>query len=65
MVPNVGKGCDCGVFVCMYADFIANDYPMIFTQADMDASRERITVEILKMSTGDSPVSPVELDESD
>ena len=48
-------GCDCGVFICMYADFIAMDYPLIFTQDCIDKCQERMPLAILgKCSIGDT-----------
>ena len=47
---NMSPGYDCGVFVCRYADFIANDHPLVFRQEHMNAAREKIAVEILKTS---------------
>ena len=41
-------GNDCGVFVCMYADFISNDYLVIFTQENIETCRERIPVAIMR-----------------
>ena len=41
-------GYDCGVFLCMYADSISNDYPIIFTQNEIDVCRERTTLSIMK-----------------
>ena len=41
-------GYDCGVFLCMYADFISNDYPIIFTQEEIETCRERIAVAIMR-----------------
>ena len=41
-------GYDCGEFLCMYADFISNDNPIIFTQSEIDVCRERIALSIMK-----------------
>jgi len=35
---------DCGVFVCMYADYIANGWPLIFNQTHINRCRERIAL---------------------
>jgi len=39
---------DCGVFVCMYAEYLSRDAPLNFSQRHMDKFRRQITLEIKK-----------------
>ena len=48
----------------MYADFIASNYPLVFTQVEMDAARERISVAILKTKTKISMHGLIEIEET-
>jgi Ulp1 family protease len=44
-----GKGYDCGVFTCMFCDFIANEKPVqLIHQDDMSYYRQRIALSILQ-----------------
>ena len=45
--PRQTNGVDCGVFVAMFADFVSNDYPLLFDQREIDACLERMVVAIL------------------
>jgi sentrin-specific protease 1 len=38
-VPRQDNSYDCGVFVCLYAAYIAIQHPFTFTQADIDNVR--------------------------
>jgi hypothetical protein len=40
--PQQRNGFDCGVFVCMTADFLSNGWPLIYTQAHVEHCRLRI-----------------------
>ena len=40
-------GYDRGVFLCMYADFISNDNPIIFTHSEIGVCWERIALSIM------------------
>ena len=40
-------GCDCGVFTCMFCDFISNDCLLIFNQDHIDQCRDRIIISIM------------------
>jgi hypothetical protein len=40
-------GFDCGVFTCMFADFISKDCPLVFGQNHVTQCRERIALSIL------------------
>ena len=40
-------GYDCGVFTCMFADFISKDCPLVFDQRHITQCRERIAVSII------------------
>lgn len=39
---------DCGVFTCMFADFILADCPLNFSQEEIDHCREKIALSIMK-----------------
>lgn len=39
---------DCGVFVCMFADFVTKDCPLLFGQQHIDKCRDRIALSILQ-----------------
>ena len=43
-------GFDCGVFTCMFADFLSNDCPLIFNQKHITQCRERIALSIMNGS---------------
>lgn len=47
-VPQQKNTYDCGVFTCMFADFLSLDYPLLFTQEHIDRVRQRIALSILK-----------------
>ncbi len=44
-------GADCGVFKCMFCDFISNDCSLVFNQDHIDQCRDRITISIMKNCT--------------
>ena len=46
--PKQGNGFDCGIFTCMFAAFLVNDYPLIFNQKDMKHCRDRIALYLLQ-----------------
>ncbi|KAL7554597.1 hypothetical protein ACHAWF_018229 [Thalassiosira exigua] len=46
--PRQWNGFDCGVFTCMFCDFISKDCPLVFTQDHIDQCRERIALSIMK-----------------
>ena len=46
--PGQTNGNDCGVFVCMYADYISNGWPLVFNQSHINQCRERIALGILQ-----------------
>ncbi|XP_020366377.1 sentrin-specific protease 2-like isoform X1 [Rhincodon typus] len=46
-VPQQMNGSDCGVFVCKYADYIARDEQITFTQHDIPYFRMKMIWEIL------------------
>ncbi|XP_078407762.1 sentrin-specific protease 2-like isoform X1 [Cetorhinus maximus] len=46
-VPQQMNGSDCGVFVCKYADYIAKDEQITFTQHDIPYFRMKMVWEIL------------------
>lgn len=43
-------GFDCGVFTCMFADFLSNDCPLVFSQKHITQCRERIALSIMNGS---------------
>lgn len=45
--PQQENGFDCGMFVCMYADYMLNNLPELFSQNDMPMLREKICYCIL------------------
>lgn len=45
-IPQQANGSDCGVFSCMYAEFITRNRPLIFKQRDMEYFRRRMIYEI-------------------
>mmetsp|Transcript_24512 Transcript_24512/g.57602 ORF Transcript_24512/g.57602 Transcript_24512/m.57602 type:complete len:599 (+) Transcript_24512:101-1897(+) len=46
--PRQTNGHDCGVFTCMFADFLSKDTDLVFSQDHIDQCRERIALSIMK-----------------
>ncbi|XP_053930954.1 sentrin-specific protease 2 [Cuculus canorus] len=46
-IPQQWNVSDCGVFVCKYADYIARDKPLSFTQNNMPYFRKKMVWEII------------------
>ena len=46
-IPRQMNGCDCGVFMCKYADYIAMGCPLTFHQRDMEYFRLRIIADAM------------------
>ena len=46
--PKQQNGFDCGVFTCMFADFLSLGYPLLFTQEHITYCRERIALSIMQ-----------------
>eukprot|EP00804_Cyclotella_cryptica_P001536 CCRYP_003747-RA/>CCRYP_003747-RA protein AED:0.09 eAED:0.09 QI:0/0/0/1/1/1/2/0/668 len=46
--PRQLNGYDCGVFTCMFSDFISQDCPLLFSQKHVNQCRERIALSIMK-----------------
>ncbi len=44
-------GVDCGVFTCMFADFLSRDLPIVFSQEHINQCRNLIALSILRVST--------------
>lgn len=49
-IPQQHNGVDCGVFSIMFADFISDNLPLVFTQNEMDEYRRKICASILRGS---------------
>lgn len=47
-IPQQENGSDCGVFSCMYAEFITRNRPIVFTQQHMQYFRMKMVYEICK-----------------
>ena len=49
-VPQQLNGFDCGMFVCIYADFVSDNVPLLnaFSQADMPHFRRKVGTDILR-----------------
>lgn len=45
---RVITGHDCGVFTCMFADFLSKDTALVFNQEHINQCRERIALSIMK-----------------
>lgn len=45
--PRQENGFDCGVFTCMYADFLSMGYPLTFNQEHITKCRQRIALSCL------------------
>ena len=47
-IPRQMNGCDCGVFMLKYADYIATGCPLTFHQRDMEYFRRRIVADAME-----------------
>jgi Ulp1 family protease len=47
-VPRQRNGFDCGVFMCMFADYTSRDRPFHFNQGDMPFCRKRMILDIMR-----------------
>ena len=47
-VPQQRNGFDCGVFTCMFCDFMSTNSPLFFTQEHITQCRERIALSIMR-----------------
>jgi sentrin-specific protease 1 len=45
--PGQKNGYDCGVFTCMFADFLSKNCPLAFSQEHITICRERIVLSIM------------------
>jgi sentrin-specific protease 1 len=45
-IPQQMNGSDCGMFSCMYAEFICRNADITFTQEDMPYFRRKMVYEI-------------------
>ena len=46
--PQQENGFDCGVFTCMFADYLSRDAPLTFGQSTVTECRQRIALSIVK-----------------
>lgn len=46
-IPQQNNGSDCGVFSCMFAEFVTRNRPITFSQKNMTYFRQKMAVEIL------------------
>ena len=46
--PQQENGFDCGVFTCMFCDFLSTDCPLNFSQEHITQCRERIALSVMK-----------------
>lgn len=49
-LPSQENGYDCGVYIMMYADFITDNLPLVFSQEHIDLFRKKICLNILNGS---------------
>jgi len=49
-IPRQTNGCDCGVFLCTFAEYIAREAALDFDQLDMPHFRRKIAYEICTRS---------------
>ena len=49
-VPQQKNGVDCGVFSIICADYLADDLPLCYTQAEMPMNRHRVAAAIMRGS---------------
>lgn len=47
-IPQQNNGSDCGMFACMYAEYVSRNAPISFSQDDMPYFRRKVVYEILK-----------------
>jgi len=48
--PRQKNGDDCGVFMCMCADFLSEHLPLVYSQKDMNYFRMKIATDLLRGS---------------
>ncbi|DAZ95743.1 TPA: hypothetical protein N0F65_006391 [Lagenidium giganteum] len=48
--PQQQNGSDCGVFTCMFADYLSQNMPLTFSQKDMEFHRHRMVLHIVEGS---------------
>ena len=47
-IPNQSNGCDCGMFVLKYAEYLSRNASITFTQKDISYFRQTMVFEIIK-----------------
>lgn len=58
-IPQQKNSYDCGIFAILYADYIANDIPLTFTQQTVSLFRKKLCVYILKGFIVSAVIIPV------
>jgi len=53
-IPQQMNGCDCGVFMIKYADYLSAGAELAFTQKNMEYFRQRIVSDILDVGVADA-----------
>ena len=53
-IPLQKNGCDCGVFMIKYADYLSSDAELAFSQKHMEYFRKRMVSDILEVGIEDS-----------
>ena len=53
-IPRQSASLDCGIFVIMYAMYLVNHRPMLFSQQMMPLLREKLAHVLLGQRTGDA-----------
>ena len=53
-VPEQKNGCDCGVYTCMFADFLSGDQTMSFDDSATPMMRKIIALNLLRYRVSDN-----------
>jgi sentrin-specific protease 1 len=48
VTPQQNNGLDCGVFSCMFSNYLSRDLDLRFSHADIPTFRARITLDLLR-----------------
>lgn len=66
-IPQESNGNDCGIFICMFADFISLNLPLEFDSSHMPGMRLRLAQTAIELSanfTGDAKIQEDRLKEA-